>query len=190
MSTPVHDLAAAREPAARLRLKRKVKMDTREFLVKPGAKVDLKRRPTLVAPFYRSNKDYGRLLEAHIAELNRLQGLLWADHRFALLVVIQGMDASGKDSAVKHVMSGVNPQGCEVHSFKPPSAEELAHDFLWRTTRSLPGRGHIGIFNRSHYEEVVVVRVRAELLDREGLPAGLAERPGIWEGRFQSIVDW
>jgi PPK2 family polyphosphate:nucleotide phosphotransferase len=116
------------------------------------------------------------------------QNLLYATNRYSLLLIFQGMDAAGKDGAIKHVMSGVNPQGCEVFSFKQPSAEELEHDFLWRTTVRLPERGHIGIFNRSYYEEVLVVRVHPEILHNEGLPDELIE-PAIWQERYRSIVE-
>jgi PPK2 family polyphosphate:nucleotide phosphotransferase len=134
-------------------------------------------------------KEARDLLAQDVARLSDLQERLYADHRWAVLLVFQGMDAAGKDGAIKHVMSGVNPQGCQVHSFKAPSARELDHDFLWRTTRVLPQRGHIGIFNRSHYEEVLIVRVRPEFLARQNLPAGfVSER--IWQERFESIRSW
>src|SRR5947199_5084254 len=112
---------------------------------------------------------------ACIMEMTALQNLLYASNSYAVLIIFQGMDAAGKDSAIKHVMSGVNPQGCEVHSFKHPSMEELEHDFLWRTTRFLPERGRIGIFNRSYYEEVLIVRVQPEILHSEGLPKELLD---------------
>src|SRR3984885_11290443 len=126
------------------------------------------------------------MLADGIARLEKLQQRLYADGRWSVLIVFQGMDAAGKDSAIKHVMSGVNPQGCEVHGFKEPSKEELAHDFLWPAAQSLPARGSIGIFNRSYYEEVLVVRVHPELLQREKLPPGAAG-PGIWKHRFKEI---
>src|SRR6185295_16510653 len=119
----------------------------------------------------------------------RLQTLLYAHHRYSLLVIFQAMDAAGKDSAIKHVMSGVNPQGCQVTSFKHPSVEERDHDFLWRTTRWLPERGHIGIFNRSYYEEVLVVRVHPEILHSQGIPVELLNEKSVWEERYRSIVD-
>jgi PPK2 family polyphosphate:nucleotide phosphotransferase len=118
-----------------------------------------------------------------------LQQLLYASNRYALLLIFQGMDSAGKDGAIRHVMSGVNPQGCQVFSFKQPSAEELEHDFLWRTTRCLPERGRIGIFNRSYYEEVLVIRVHPELLRGEGLSAELRDEKSFWEERYRSIVD-
>ncbi len=166
-----------------------MKTEPGDFRVRPGRKVRLKKWPTRVAPIYRSRRHYASLLAAHVDALSRLQDLLYADHRHALLLIFQGMDASGKDGAVKHVMSGVNPQGCAVTSFKTPSAEELAHDFLWRTTCRLPARGHIGIFNRSYYEEVLIVRVHPELLARQDLPAGASGGAALWEDRYRSIVD-
>jgi polyphosphate kinase 2 (PPK2 family) len=135
---------------------------TKHFRVDESAKVRLKDWPTRVKPFYSSKRDYEALLARHVEQLSKQQHLLYAHDRYSLLVVFQSMDAAGKDGAIKHVMSGVNPQGCQVFSFKHPSAEELDHDFLWRTSRSLPERGRIGIFNRSYYEEVLIVRVHPE----------------------------
>ena len=137
----------------------------KRFRVPPDAKVDLAKWPTRVDPVYDSKKDYEELLQSHVRGLSRLQTMLYAQDRHALLVIFQAMDAAGKDGAIKHVMSGVNPQGCQVFSFKHPSAEELDHDFLWRTTRALPERGRIGIFNRSYYEEVLIARVHPEILE-------------------------
>jgi PPK2 family polyphosphate:nucleotide phosphotransferase len=130
--------------------------------------------------------DVKPMLADGVARLEELQQRLYADGQWALLIVLQGMDAAGKDGVIKHVMSGVNPQGCEVHSFKAPSAEELEHDFLWRTGKALPARGHIGIFNRSHYEEVLVVRVHPELLARQKLPPSAVGKT-IWKHRFKDI---
>ena len=121
-----------------------------------------------------------------LRHLTAMQEKLYAQNRWALLIVLQGMDASGKDGVIKHVMSGLNPQGCEVHAFRRPSAEELEHDFLWRAARHLPARGRIGIFNRSYYEDVLVVRVRRELLGQQNLPAELVTK-AIWSERFNSI---
>src|ERR1051325_7023441 len=161
------------------------------FEVDPGEKVHLARWPTVVKPFYRSKEHYQQLLADHVAELSRLQHLLYASNRYALLIIFQALDAAGKDGAIQHVMSGVNPQGCQVVSFKHPSAAELEHDFLWRTTASLPERGRIGIFNRSYYEEVLIVRVHPELLGGEGLSgAASRKRERFWEKRFESIVDF
>jgi PPK2 family polyphosphate:nucleotide phosphotransferase len=131
-------------------------------------------------------KETKAMLADGLARLTELQRLLYAEQRWGVLVVLQGIDAAGKDGVVKHVMSGVNPQGCEVHAFKAPSAEELEHDFLWRTTVRLPRRGQIGIFNRSYYEEVLVVRVHPEMLAKQKLPAGHAGKD-IWKHRFKAI---
>ena len=143
----------------------------------------------LVKPFYKSKKHYQKLLGEHVEELSARQRLLYATNRYSVLLIFQAMDAAGKDGAIKHVMSGVNPQGCEVFSFKQPSAEELDHDFLWRTTRRLPERGRIGIFNRSYYEEVLIVRVHPEILRGQGLPDELLDEKTIWKERYRSIVD-
>ena len=164
-------------------------IDGREFLVPPGSRVRLNEWRTHVAPAYRSKQHYEKLLQAHIAELSRLQDLLYASNREALLLIFQAMDAAGKDGAIKHVMSGVNPQGCQVFSFKHPSLEELQHDFLWRTTRALPERGRIGIFNRSYYEEVLVTRVHPEILAAEHLAVRAARSRDFWQERYASIVN-
>jgi PPK2 family polyphosphate:nucleotide phosphotransferase len=166
-----------------------MKIHSKDFRVRPGEKVDLRKWPTIVKPFYKSKKQYQKLLEKHVEELSSLQQLHYASNRYALLLVFQGIDSAGKDGAIRHVMSGVNPQGCEVFSFKQPSAEELEHEFLWRTTCRLPERGRIGIFNRSYYEEVLVVRVHPEILRNEGLPKGLRDEKNIWKERYRSIVD-
>jgi PPK2 family polyphosphate:nucleotide phosphotransferase len=166
-----------------------MKIHSRDFRVRPTEKVDLRKWPTIVKPFYKSKKQYQKLLGNHVEELSSLQQLHYASNRYALLLIFQGIDSAGKDGAIRHVMSGVNPEGCEVFSFKQPSAEELEHDFLWRTTRHLPERGRIGIFNRSYYEEVLVVRVHPEILRNEGLPKGLRDEKNIWKERYRSIVD-
>lgn len=166
-----------------------MKINSKDFLVPPGQKVNLREWPTLVKPFCKAKKQYRRLLEKHIDELSSLQQLHYASGRYALLLIFQGMDAAGKDGAIRHVMSGVDPQGCEVFSFKQPSAEELQHDFLWRAVCRLPERGRIGIFNRSYYEEVLVVRVHPELLGNEGIPDELRDEKTIWDERYRSIVD-
>jgi PPK2 family polyphosphate:nucleotide phosphotransferase len=142
-----------------------------------------------VKPFCKSKEQYQKLLAEHVEELSSLQQLHYASNRYALLLIFQGMDAGGKDGAIRHVMSGVNPQGCQVFSFKQPSADELEHDFLWRTTRCLPERGRIGIFNRSYYEEVLVVRVHPEILRNEGLSEELRDEKTIWKERYRSMVD-
>jgi PPK2 family polyphosphate:nucleotide phosphotransferase len=166
-----------------------MKIKSKDFRVRPGAKVKLKEWPTKVKPCCKSKKHYKKLLEEHVEALSALQQLHYASHRYALLLIFQGMDGAGKDGAIRHVMSGVNPQGCEVFSFKQPSAEELEHDFLWRTTCRLPERGRIGIFNRSYYEEVLVVRVHPEILRAQGLPEELRDEKTIWKERYRSIVD-
>jgi polyphosphate kinase 2 (PPK2 family) len=146
-----------------------MKIDASKYRVREGAKVALDKRPTKVDPVYQSDKQYQKLLQEHVTQLSAQQQLLYASNRYAVLLIFQAMDAAGKDGAIKHVMSGVNPQGCQVFSFKHPSPEELQHDFLWRSTRNLPERGRIGIFNRSYYEEVLIVRVHPEILRGEGL---------------------
>jgi PPK2 family polyphosphate:nucleotide phosphotransferase len=166
-----------------------MKINSKDFRVRPGEKVKLKARPTSVKPFCKSKKRYEKLLAAQVQELSALQQLHYASNRYALLLIFQGMDASGKDGAIRHVMSGVNPQGCEVFSFKQPTADELEHDFLWRTNRHLPERGRIGIFNRSYYEEVLVVRVHPEMLRSQGLSEELRDEKTIWKERYRSIVD-
>ena len=137
----------------------------------------------------KSNEDAADLLQAGIHQMAALQDKLYAQDRWALLVMFQAMDAAGKDSAIKHVMSGVNPQGCEVHAFKQPSAEELDHDYLWRANKVLPRRGHIGIFNRSYYEEVLIVRMHDELLRNERIPPPLVSKQ-IWKDRFHDIASF
>lgn len=166
------------------------RVDVDEFRVPSGKKVDLEKWPTLVKPVYGSKKEYRSLLRKQVEELSALQRLHYASNRSAVLLIFQAMDAAGKDGAISHVMSGVNPQGCQVFSFKHPSATELEHDFLWRTTRSLPERGRIGIFNRSYYEEVLIVRVHPEILRTQGLPGELLlDEEDVWRGRFESIVN-
>jgi PPK2 family polyphosphate:nucleotide phosphotransferase len=166
-----------------------VKIRSEDYRVAPEAGVDLAKWPTAVKPVYDSRQGYERLLQQHTRQLSHLQDLLYACNRHALLMIFQAMDAAGKDGAIKHVMSGVNPQGCQVYSFKHPSAEELSHDFLWRTTRHLPERGRIGIFNRSYYEEVLIVRVHPELLAAEDLPEDTMQTRHFWHQRFRSIND-
>jgi PPK2 family polyphosphate:nucleotide phosphotransferase len=166
-----------------------MKIDSKDFRVRPEKKVKHKEWPTIVKPFCKSKKRYQKLQGEHIEELSLLQHLHYAANRYALLLIFQGMDAGGKDGAIRHVMSGVNPAGCQVWSFKQPSADELEHDFLWRTTFRLPERGQIGIFNRSYYEEVLVVRVHPEILRSQGLPKELRDKKTLWEERYRSIVD-
>lgn len=166
-----------------------MKIKSRDFQVQEGDKVNLKKWPTRVKPLYKSKEQYQKLLESQVSELSALQQLHYASNRYAVLLIFQAMDAAGKDGAIKHVMSGINPQGCQVFSFKHPSATELEHDFLWRTTQSLPERGRIGIFNRSYYEEVLIVRVHPEILRSQGIPDGLLNEKTIWKERYRSIVD-
>jgi PPK2 family polyphosphate:nucleotide phosphotransferase len=166
-----------------------MKLDAKHFCVRPGKKVNLAKWPTRVERVYKSKAGYKKLLQQHVDDLSSLQRLHYAYNRYSLLLIFQAMDAAGKDGAISHVMSGVNPQGCKVYSFKHPSDAELEHDFLWRTTRALPERGQIGIFNRSYYEEVLIVRVHPEILGSEGLPSSTLEDRNVWQGRFRSIVD-
>ena len=166
------------------------KIHAGDYRVPPGRKIDLDKWPTKVKPVYDSKEEYRSLLTDHIEKLRARQSLLYASNKYALLVIFQAMDAAGKDSAIKHVMSGVNPQGCQVFSFKHPGPEELAHDFLWNAIRRLPERGKIGIFNRSYYEEVLIVRVHPEILRGEGLPHELQDKETIWQNRYRSIVDF
>ena len=158
-----------------------------DFRVAPGAVVDLKRWPTTGSPDLGSKRDSKLTLAHHVDRLQKLQELLYASHRHAVLVVFQGMDTAGKDGCIKHVMSGVNPQGCNVFSYSHPTPTELRHDFLWRTTRDLPERGMIGIFNRSYYEEVLIVRVHPEILQAEAIP-GNGQDEKIWADRYRSII--
>jgi PPK2 family polyphosphate:nucleotide phosphotransferase len=164
-------------------------INSKDFRMRPGEKVKLREWPTVVLPFCKSKKRYQKVLGEHVEELSSLQRLHYASNRYALLLIFQGMDAAGKDGAIQHVMSGVDPKGCEVCSFKQPSAEELQHDFLWRTTRRLPERGRIGIFNRSYYEEVLIVRVHPEILRGQGLPDELLDKKTLWQERYRSITD-
>src|SRR4051812_23785207 len=163
-----------------------MKMDADDFRASEGKKIHLRNWPTETKKVYRSKKHYEEMLADHVDRLDRLQRLLYASNRYAVLLIFQAMDAAGKDGVIRHVMSGINPQGCQVFSYKHPSPAELAHDFLWRTTRDLPERGKIGIFNRSYYEEVLIVRVHPEILRGENLP-GPAKH--VWDRRFRSITD-
>jgi PPK2 family polyphosphate:nucleotide phosphotransferase len=162
---------------------------SKDYIVAPDKKVDLIKRPTFVTPLYKNKSEYQEILASQVDELKSLQQLLYADNTYAMLLIFQAMDAAGKDGAIAHVMSGVNPQGCQVFSFKHPSATELDHDFLWRTTQCLPERGRIGIFNRSYYEEVLIVRVHPHLLESQGIPWKSQPKNNIWQERFRSIVD-
>ena len=165
-------------------------IDSKTYHVSPDKKIDLSEWPTAGPALTESKKRYQKLLEEHVKDLSALQQIHYASNRYALLLIFQGMDAAGKDGAIRHVMSGINPQGCEVFSFKQPSAEELEHDFLWRTTCCLPERGRIGIFNRSYYEDVLTVRVHPEKLRNEGLAKQLQDDKSKWEDRYRSIVNF
>jgi PPK2 family polyphosphate:nucleotide phosphotransferase len=166
-----------------------MKIRVKHFRVPEGAEVDLEKWPTKVDPVYKSRGQYKRLLADHVAQLSSQQQLHYASNRHAILLIFQAMDAAGKDGAIRHVMSGVNPQGCQVFSFKHPSAAELEHDFLWRTTRDLPERGRIGIFNRSYYEEVLIIRVHPELLSGEALIDPPGDDNIFWHQRYRSITN-
>jgi PPK2 family polyphosphate:nucleotide phosphotransferase len=165
-----------------------MKIKAKDYRVPERSDVDLAKWPTSVASAYTSKADYKTMLGEHVAQLSSLQQLLYASNQYAILLIFQGMDSAGKDGAIKHVMSGVNPQGCQVFSYKHPSAAELQHDFLWRTTRDLPERGKIGIFNRSYYEEVLIVRVHPEILVGEGIPDAPRNDDARWHERYRSIV--
>ncbi len=160
-------------------------LNPKSMLVKPGSPVKLKNfDPSFTGDL--KKKAAKDLLQQGVEELARYQDILYAQNTYALLLIFQAMDAAGKDSTIKHVMSGINPQGCQVYSFKQPSTEELDHDYLWRSFKALPERGNIGIFNRSYYEEVLVVRVHPELLDRQQLPPSTKGKD-LWKQRFEEI---
>lgn len=161
----------------------------KDFRLREGDAADLDEWPTRIAPICQTKNDYKALLTDHVDRLSARQNLLYASNRHAVLIIFQAMDTAGKDGAIKHVMSGVNPQGCQVFSFSHPTPAELRHDFLWRTTRNLPERGKIGIFNRSYYEEVLIARVHPEILRSEGVPGADPDEPSLWNGRYRSIVD-
>ena len=167
-----------------------MKIESKDFRVRHGDTVKLHQWPTAVKPYYKSKEQYQKILQQHVSALDEQQRLLYASASYALLLIFQGMDAAGKDGAIRHVMSGVNPAGCQVYSFKQPTAEELAHDFLWRTACKLPERGHIGIFNRSYYEEVLIVRVHPQILRAQPLPPELRDGKDIWKARYESITDF
>jgi PPK2 family polyphosphate:nucleotide phosphotransferase len=168
---------------------RNMKINPQKFLVREGESVDLRKRPTLIPPFYASKEESEALLRTKVEKLSDLQRRLYASDRFALLIILQGMDTSGKDGVIRHVMSGLNPQGCEVHSFKQPSDEELHHDFLWRAYKVLPARGRIGVFNRSYYEDVVVVRVHPEFLAMAGYDGDKLGNKAFWKARYRAMVE-
>jgi PPK2 family polyphosphate:nucleotide phosphotransferase len=162
-------------------------MDTEKYRVKEGEKLDLNDHPTGDTGDYNEKGEAVEDLEKNVRRLAELQDVLYAQNVHAILIIFQAMDAAGKDGAIKHVMSGINPQGCQVVSFKQPSAEELDHDFLWRCAKATPERGRIGIFNRSHYEEVLVVRVHPQILQNQQLPDDVRNDKKIWEKRYKQI---
>ncbi len=166
-----------------------MKIRSKDFRVREGDQVNLRKWPTTVEAVAKSKEEYQGLLERHIRKLNSLQERLYASDRYAVLMIFQGMDAAGKDGAIKHVMSGVNPEGCQVFSFKQPTPTELRHDFFWRTYRDLPERGQIGIFNRSYYEDVLVVRVHPEDLRNEGIPSVPQDDELVWKARYRAIAE-
>lgn len=166
-----------------------MKIDIDKFCVKKQKSISLEKWPTNVKDLYRSKKDYRKSLSDGIEKLSDQQQLLYASNDFAVLIIFQAMDAAGKDGAIRHVMSGVNPQGCQVFSFKHPSATELQHDFLWRSTICLPERGRIGIFNRSYYEEVLIAKVHPEILRAENIPNTPSSADSLWKNRYKSIND-
>jgi PPK2 family polyphosphate:nucleotide phosphotransferase len=165
-------------------------MNTDKFLVRECAKLALKKHATDFTGDYTDKKQAEKDLATNIIRLRALQDVMYAQDVYSLLIVFQAMDAAGKDGAIEHVMSGINPQGCQVVSFKQPSTEELDHDFLWRCQKALPERGKIGIFNRSHYEEVLVVRVHPGILQSQNLPQSVKDDRGVWKKRFKAIRDW
>ena len=163
-------------------------IEAKDFQVREGKRVELKRWPTMVDRYYESDEDYARILRRDVADLSAQQEMLYASNRHSSLPH-RGHGCRGQGCVIAHVMSGINPQGCQVFSYKHPSPAELEDDFLWRTTRDLPERGRIGIFNRSYYEEVLIVRVHPEILRSEGLPSGARDPKKIWNQRYRSIVD-
>jgi PPK2 family polyphosphate:nucleotide phosphotransferase len=164
-----------------------MEIQTSDFLVREKETVDVTTRPTVLDPVYRSEKDYKEQLEDKLDHMSKLQTRLYASDSQALLIILQAMDTGGKDGIIRHVMSGVSAFGCRVSSFGRPSTLELNHDYLWRTTLELPPRGMIGVFNRSYYEEVLVVRVHPEVLAGQHLPKRVSDDGDIWKHRFQSI---
>jgi PPK2 family polyphosphate:nucleotide phosphotransferase len=167
-----------------------MKINADRFRVARGTRVDLSKWPTLATPVYESDDHYAQLLKEYVGTINAQQQLLNASESIAVLVIFQAMDAGGKDGAIEHVMTGINPQGCRITSFKAPSEQELKHDFLWRTVRELPERGRIGIFNRSYYEDVLVVRVHPEKLRGEDLTKPRLDDNRVWHERYRSIVEF
>lgn len=166
-----------------------MKIKTQNFQVPAGKKLSLAKWPTETKKFYTSKEDYKSQLKDSVEAISELQNILYASGKHSVLIILQAMDAAGKDGIIRHVFTGINPQGCEVHSFKRPSEVEQRHDFLWRTTQRLPEKGKIGVFNRSYYEEVLVVRVHPEYLASQNIapPNG---KTNLWNERFISIRDF
>ncbi len=165
-------------------------MDTSRFLIREGKTLRLTQHSTEFTGEFTDKKDAQKDLAENIEKMRALQDVLYAQDVYSLLIIFQAMDAAGKDGAIEHVMSGINPQGCHVVSFKQPSSEERDHDYLWRHQKALPERGKIGIFNRSHYEEVLVVRVHPAIVEGSQLPPSVKNDPDIWQKRFKHIRDW
>ncbi|MCU0239166.1 MAG: polyphosphate kinase 2 family protein [Pyrinomonadaceae bacterium] len=165
-------------------------MKTKQFLVAEGKKLNLKKHKTDSTGDYKAKEEAVADLQKNVERLAKLQDILYAQNHHALLIIVQALDAAGKDGLIKHVMTGLNPQGCQVFSFKAPSSEELDHDFLWRASKSLPERGRLGIFNRSYYEEVLVVRVHPSFLQNQPLPSKVKADKKVWEKRFEDIKNF
>jgi PPK2 family polyphosphate:nucleotide phosphotransferase len=165
-------------------------MKTKQFLVAEGKKLNLKKHKTDSTGDYKAKEEAVADLQKNVERLAKLQDILYAQNHHALLIIVQALDAAGKDGLIKHVMTGLNPQGCQVFSFKAPSSEELDHDFLWRASKSLPERGRLGIFNRSYYEEVLVVRVHPQFLQNQPLPSKVKADKKVWEKRFEDIKNF
>jgi PPK2 family polyphosphate:nucleotide phosphotransferase len=163
------------------------KIRIRDFQFSGDSRIPFKQLPTRVEPFYDSKEHYKELLERAINKTTKRQRILYASNSYSVLVILQAMDSAGKDGVIRHVMSGINPQGCQVFSFSHPTATELKHDFLWRTTSCLPERGRIGIFNRSYYEEVLIAKVHPRIIEAQNLPPDTLDPDGIWEQRYESI---
>ncbi|MFV0387786.1 MAG: polyphosphate kinase 2 family protein [Pyrinomonadaceae bacterium] len=162
-------------------------MNIEQFRVVEDSALDLAEYPTDFIGEYKNKHDAKAALKQNKKRLDALEQVLYADDKYSVLLLFQAMDAAGKDGTIRHVMSGINPQGCQVYSFKQPSKEELDHDFLWRCSKALPERGRIGIFNRSYYEDVLVVRVHPEILESSPLPDEIKNDPQIWQKRFEQI---
>jgi PPK2 family polyphosphate:nucleotide phosphotransferase len=166
-----------------------MKIEISEFRVEDGQNIELTKFPTLISPFYKNKDDYKVKREKYFDKLSDLQELFYAYNKYALLLIFQGMDAAGKDGIIRHVMSGINPAGCQVFSFKQPSTEDLDHDFIWRVYKCMPERGRIGIFNRSYYEDVLIVKVHPDILNSSQIPPELIENENFWHNRYRSICD-